>query len=103
MFTQAKTAQRAVDALIDILDLAGPGAHSSPAATGWPDSLPSLMLLIYQYRYLKQIQSSRQLERNCGRNPELIWLTGRLKPDFKKIVAFEHKVDDHAVYRERLF
>jgi hypothetical protein len=40
---------------------------------------------IYLYGYLNQVQSSRRLEPDCGRNPELIWLTGRLRPDFKTI------------------
>jgi hypothetical protein len=43
---------------------------------------------IYLYGYLNQVQSSRRLEPECGRNPELIWLTGRLKPDFKTIADF---------------
>ncbi len=46
------------------------------------------MLWIYVYGYLNQIQSSRRLERECGRNLELIWLTGRLQPDFKTIADF---------------
>lgn len=41
------------------------------------------MLRIYVFGYLYQIQSSRRLERECGRSLELIWLTGRLQPDFK--------------------
>ena len=70
---------RAIDAFIDMLDLAGLGFQSSPAATGRPGYHPGLMLRIYLYGYLNQIQSSRRLERECGRNLELIWLTGRLK------------------------
>ena len=46
------------------------------------------MLKIYLYGYLNQVQSSRRLERECGRNLELIWLTGRLAPDFKTIADF---------------
>ena len=79
---------RAIDAFIDMLDLAGLGFQSSPAATGRPGYHPGLMLRIYLYGYLNQIQSSRRLERECGRNLELIWLTGRLKPDFKTIADF---------------
>lgn len=79
---------RAIDAFIDMLNLAGLGFHSSPAATGRPGYHPGLMLRIYLYGYLNQIQSSRRLERECGRNLELIWLTGRLKPDFKTIADF---------------
>lgn len=79
---------RAVDAFIDMLDLAGLGFQSSPASTGRPGYHPGVMLRIYLYGYLNQIQSSRRLERECGRNLELIWLTGRLRPDFKTIADF---------------
>ena len=47
-----------------------------------------MMLKIYVYRYLNQVQSSRRLERECARNLELIWLAGQLKPDFKTIADF---------------
>ena len=57
-------------------------------ATGRPGYHPSTMLKIYLYGYLNQIQSSRRLERECGRNVELMWLTGQLKPDFKTIADF---------------
>jgi len=46
------------------------------------------MLKIYLYGYLNRVQSSRRLEREAGRNLELIWLTGRLAPDFKTIADF---------------
>ena len=43
---------------------------------------------IYVYGYLNRVQSSRRLERECQRNIELVWLTGRLMPDFKTIADF---------------
>ena len=49
---------------------------------------PSVLLKIYIYGYLNRIQSSRRLERECQRNVELMWLTGRLAPDFKTIADF---------------
>ncbi len=79
---------RAVDAIVGMLDLAALGFSVEPEATGRPGYHPGLMLRIYLYGYLNQIQSSRRLERECGRNLELIWLTGRLKPDFKTIADF---------------
>jgi transposase len=79
---------RAIDAFVDMLSLAELGFRASPAATGRPGYHPGLMLRIYLYGYLNQIQSSRRLERECGRNLELIWLTGRLRPDFKTIADF---------------
>ena len=46
------------------------------------------MLKLYIYGYLNRIQSSRRLEREAQRNVELMWLTGRLRPDFKTIANF---------------
>jgi transposase len=46
------------------------------------------MLKIYVYGYLNRIQSSRRLEMECQRNVELMWLVGRLAPDFKTIADF---------------
>ena len=79
---------RAIDAFADLLDLSTLGFNAQAAATGRPGYHPGLMLRIYLYGYLNQVQSSRRLERECGRNLELIWLTGRLKPDFKTIADF---------------
>ncbi len=79
---------RVVDAFIDMLDLGDLGFEIEPETMGRPGYHPGLMLRIYLYGYLNQVQSSRRLERECGRNLELIWLTGRLKPDFKTIADF---------------
>ena len=57
-------------------------------ATGRSAYHPASLLKIYIYGYLNRIQSSRRLERETQRNVELIWLTGRLKPDFKTIADF---------------
>jgi len=79
---------RVVDAFVEMLDLASLGFAVEPETMGRPGYHPGLMLRIYLYGYLNQVQSSRRLERECGRNLELIWLTGRLKPDFKTIADF---------------
>ena len=79
---------RAIDAFVDMLDLAALGFEVEAEATGRPGYHPALMLKIYVYGYLNQVQSSRRLERECARNLELIWLTGRLTPDFKTIADF---------------
>src|SRR5207245_6542937 len=60
----------------------------NPAPTGRPSYHPSVLLKIYIYGYLNRIQSSRRLERESQRNVELMWLTGRLTPDFKTIANF---------------
>src|SRR5690349_22621123 len=80
---------RVVEVFIDELDLAALGfSGMTPAATGRPAYHPSTLLKIYLYGYLNRVQSSRRLERETQRNIELMWLTGRLMPDFKTIADF---------------
>ena len=80
---------RVVDAFIGALDMGSLGFEgATPAATGRPSYHPSVLLKLYLYGYLNRIQSSRRLERECQRNVELMWLTGRLAPDFKTIADF---------------
>jgi len=82
---------RVVDAFIDELDLDALGFEgATAAATGRPAYHPSVLLKVYVYGYLNRIQSSRRLEREAQRNVELMWLTGRLAPDFKTIADFRH-------------
>ena len=59
-----------------------------PQETGRPAYHPATLLKLYIYGYLNRIQSSRRLERETQRNIELVWLTGRLRPDFKTIAYF---------------
>ena len=80
---------RAIDVFVDALDLAGMGFGGiNPAATGRPAYHPAVLLKLYVYGYLNQVQSSRRLEREAGRNIEAIWLLGRLAPDHKTIADF---------------
>lgn len=80
---------RAIDAFVDGLDLRKLGFTSvDPLDTGRPGYHPATMLKLYIYGYLNRIPSSRRLERECQRNLELIWLTGKLAPDFKTIADF---------------
>ncbi len=80
---------RVVDAFVDELDLAQLGfGRAVPAETGRPAYHPAVMLKLYVYGYLNRIPSSRRLEREAQRNIELVWLTGRLAPDFKTIADF---------------
>lgn len=82
---------RVVDAFVEELDLRSLGFQGAdPAATGRPAYHPSVLLKLYIYGYLNRIQSSRRLEREAQRNVELMWLTGRLAPDFKTIADFRH-------------
>src|SRR6202022_4284015 len=80
---------RVIDVFIDELDLTGLGFEGmAPADTGRPAYHPSVLLKIYVYGYLNRLQSSRRLERETQRNVELMWLIGRLAPDFKTIADF---------------
>ena len=80
---------RVIEAFVGELDLAELGFEgATPAATGRPSYHPAALLKIYIYGYLNRVQSSRRLERECQRNVELMWLTGRLAPDFKTIADF---------------
>ena len=90
---------RAIDVFVDELDLATLGFDGvEPAATGRPAYRPCTLLKIYIYGYLNRLQSSRRLERETQRNVELIWLTGRLMPDFKTIADF--RKDNGAAIRQ---
>jgi len=78
---------RIVDMFVDELDLSALGFEDA-AVTGRPGYHPAMMLKLYIYGYLNQVQSSRRLEREAGRNVEVMWLTGKLAPDFKTIADF---------------
>ncbi len=80
---------RVIDVFVDRLDLAELGFdRAQPQATGRPAYHPSVLLKLYIYGYLNRVQSSRRLEREAGRNVEVMWLTGRLAPDHKTIADF---------------
>lgn len=80
---------RAIDVFVDSLDLGDLGfAGVTPSATGRPAYHPAVLLKLYIYGYLNRVQSSRRLEREAGRNLEVIWLLGRLVPDDKVIADF---------------
>ncbi len=79
---------RVIDVFIDDLDISGLGFKTEAADTGRPGYQPGTMLKIYVYGYLNRVQSSRCLERETQRNVEMMWLTGRLAPDYKTISDF---------------
>ena len=79
---------RVIDVFIDDLDISGLGFKTEANDTGRPAYHATTMLKIYVYGYLNRVQSSRRLEREAQRNIELMWLTGRLAPDFKTIADF---------------
>src|SRR6202048_4452578 len=80
---------RAIDVFVGGLDLAELGFDGvDPEAIGRPSYHPSVLLKLYIYGYLNWVQSSRRLEREAGRNVEVMWLTRRLIPDHRTIADF---------------
>ena len=80
---------RVVEVFVDGLDLGALGFDRvQPQATGRPSYHPSVLLKHSIYGYLNRVHSSRRLEREAGRNVEVMWLTGRLVPDHKTIADF---------------
>jgi transposase len=80
---------RVIEVFVEGLDLAElKFGGVEPEVTGRPSYHPSVLLKLYIYGYLNRVQSSRRLEREAGRNIEVMWLTGRLVPDHKTIADF---------------
>ena len=88
-FIARENAVCVVDAWVNELDLQALGLQGTqPAETGRPLHHPSGLFKIHIYGYLNRVQSTQWLGRECRRNLELLWLTGRLAPDFKTIADF---------------
>jgi transposase len=88
-YVSEENAVRVIDVFVEELDLGALGFEGVvPEATGRPAYHPGVLLKIYVYGYINQTSSSRRLEREAQRNVELMWLTGRLAPDFKTIADF---------------
>jgi transposase len=83
-----ESAVRVIDVFVDELDRSGLGFRTEPSDTGRPGYDPAMMLKLFIYGYLNRLHSGRRLEREAQRNVELMWLTGRLAPDFKTISDF---------------
>jgi transposase len=80
---------RVIEAFVGRLEMSELGfVRAEPAETGRPGYDPRDLLMLYLYGYLQQIRSSRRLEAECRRNVELMWLLGRLEPDYKSIAEF---------------
>src|ERR1700692_3713712 len=90
---------RVIDVFVDALDLAEMSFEGAePAPTARPSYHPSVLLKLYIYGYLNRVQSSRRLEREAGRNVEVMWLLGRLVPDPQTIADF--RKDNGAAIRK---
>ena len=87
-YVDEESAVRVIDVFVDEVDLLSLGFKTVSADTGRPGYHPGTMLKLFIYGYMNRVQSSHRLEREANRNIELMWLTGRLAPDFKTIADF---------------
>jgi transposase len=91
-YIDENNAVRAIDAFIEYLPFNELGfVRDEPAETGRPGYDPRLLLGIFIWGHLNGVRSSRQLEKECGRNVELMWLSGQLQPDFKTLCRFRQE------------
>src|SRR5437899_10515483 len=58
------------------------------AETGRPGYDPRMLMGLYLWGHLNGVRTTRKLERECGRNLEVMWLCQNLRPDFKTIADF---------------
>lgn len=83
---------RVIEAFVGALDLGELGFERAEAGVmGRPAYDPGDLLKLYLYGYLNRVRSSRRLERECRRNVEVMWLLGKLAPDFKTIADFRRR------------
>lgn len=87
-FVVADNPVRVIEAFVEQLDIAQLGFKDQPAVEGRPGYDPRDMLKLYIYGYQNKIRSSRRLQIEAGRNLELIWLLGKIVPDFRCIADF---------------
>lgn len=88
-YISAENPVRFIDAFVEVLDMKSMNfTRSEPADTGRPPYDPRDLLKLYIYGYLNHIRSSRNLEKECMRNVEVMWIMKRLTPDFKTIADF---------------
>ncbi|MCB0533092.1 MAG: IS1182 family transposase [Saprospiraceae bacterium] len=92
---------RVIDAFVDVLDMNSLGFVLAKAKNrGAPAYEPALLLKIYLYGYLNRVRSSRRLETECGRNIELIWLTGHQQPSYHTIATFRSRQEHRKALKD---
>jgi transposase len=84
---------RVIEAFVVALDLRKLGFRhaGSNGGAGQPPYDPGDLLKLYLYGYLNRVRSSRSLEREAGRNLELIWLMKHLVPGYRTIAKFRQE------------
>jgi len=89
----AENPVRAINAIVEKMNIASLRFnYGSPKETGRKAHSPVDMLKLYVYCYFNGICSSRKIERECGQNIEVMWLIGKLAPDFKIIAVQYYRI-----------
>ena len=79
---------RLIDLFVDSLSLKDYGFKVAFVENGRPAYRPADLLKLYIYGYMNKVRSSRDLEKECNRNIEVMWLLNSLKPDHNTISNF---------------
>ena len=88
-YIEAENPVRAMAAFLGRVDFAQLGFERARAAeTGRPGYDPRMLMGLYLWGHLNGVRTTRKLERECGRNLEVMWLCQNLRPDFKTIADF---------------
>ncbi len=85
---------RVIDAFVDSLPLSEFGFKTDFVENGRPGYHPADLLKLFIYGYLNKTRSSRDLEKECKRNIEVMWLLKKLTPDHNTISNFRRDNPD---------
>jgi transposase len=91
---------RLIDAFVESISIAGFDFKIKTSREGAPAYHPKDLLKLFVYGYLNRIRSSRQLEKECRRNTEVMWLLKQLVPDHNTIANFRR---DNAAAIKQVF
>lgn len=79
---------RLIDLFVESLSIKDYGFRTDFPENGRPAYHPSDLLKLFIYGYMNKVRSTRDLEKECGRNIEVMWLLKYLKPDHNTISNF---------------
>jgi transposase len=79
---------RMIDLFVESLSLKDYGFRTDFLENGRPAYHPSDLLKLFIYGYMNKVRYSRDLEKECKRNIEVMWLLKCLKPDHNTIANF---------------
>jgi len=79
---------RLIDIFVASLNLSKHGFKVNFGENGRPAYHPADLLKLYIYGYMNKVRTSRDLEKECKRNIEVMWLINSLCPDHNTISNF---------------